>query len=93
MPIGVDDLELHHLYRAMAWLGEELPEAQQAGRTLVPRCVKDAIEETLFARRRDLFTDLSIVFMERPRCISKGAVARRSVSSATARIIGRISIR
>ena len=61
---GVDDLELHHLYRAMAWLGEELPEAQQAGRTLVPRCVKDAIEETLFARRRDLFTDLSIVFMD-----------------------------
>ena len=23
---GVDGLELHHLYRAMAWLGEELPE-------------------------------------------------------------------
>jgi len=50
--------------KSASWLGKELPEAQQAGRTLVPRCVKDAIEETLFARRRDLFTDLSIVFMD-----------------------------
>src|SRR5580692_4978379 len=37
---GIDDLELHHLYRAMIWLGEELPASEQAGRTLVPRCVK-----------------------------------------------------
>src|SRR5919199_1667334 len=61
---GVDDLQLHHLYRAMAWLGEALPAAEQADRTLAPRCVKDVIEETLFARRRDLFTDLSVVFMD-----------------------------
>src|SRR5438067_105813 len=25
---GGDDLQLHHLYRAMAWLGQELPEDQ-----------------------------------------------------------------
>jgi len=61
---GVDALQLHHLYRAMAWLGEELPQAEQANRTLVARCVKDAVEERLFARRRDLFTDLSVVFMD-----------------------------
>jgi hypothetical protein len=61
---GVADLQLHHLYRAMAWLGEELPEAEQADSTLAPRCVKDTIEESLFARRRDLFTDLSVVFMD-----------------------------
>jgi hypothetical protein len=61
---GVDDLHLHHLYRAMAWLGEELPVADQAGRTLVARCVKDLVEEQLFARRRSLFTDLSVVFMD-----------------------------
>ena len=30
---GVDGLALHHLYRAMAWLGEELPANQQAGAT------------------------------------------------------------
>src|SRR6478752_3434035 len=28
---GVDGLSLHHLYRAMAWLGEELPAAEQGG--------------------------------------------------------------
>ena len=61
---GIDDLELHHLYRAMSWLGEELAASEQTGRTLVPRCVKDLIEERLFARRRDLFSDLSVVFMD-----------------------------
>jgi hypothetical protein len=41
---GVEALQLHHLYRAMAWLGEELPETEQNHRTLVPRCIKDLIE-------------------------------------------------
>jgi len=60
---GSDGLQLHHFYRAMAWLGEELPD--QRDRTpLAPRTVKDVIEERLFERRRDLFTDLSIVFMD-----------------------------
>jgi len=61
---GVERLELHHLYRAMAWLGEELPEADQVDRTLVARCIKDRVEERLFARRRSLFSDLSVVFMD-----------------------------
>jgi len=61
---GIADLQLHHLYRAMTWLGEELPSAEQAARTLVPRCTKDLVEERLFARRRDLFSDLSVVFMD-----------------------------
>lgn len=62
---GIDDLELHHLYRAMAWLGEELPADQQAGATpFSPRCVKDLIEERLFAERRDLFSNLSMVFFD-----------------------------
>jgi hypothetical protein len=30
---GVGELSLHHLYRAMAWLGEVLPENQQKGAT------------------------------------------------------------
>ncbi|HET9764524.1 MAG TPA: IS1634 family transposase [Casimicrobiaceae bacterium] len=59
------ELFLHHLYRAMAWLGEELPEEQQAGATpFAPRTVKDRIEEQLFAARRDLFSELSVVFMD-----------------------------
>ena len=59
---GAADLRLHHLYRAIAWLGEELAPAAEG--ELAPRCVKDEIEERLFARRRDLFTDLSLVFMD-----------------------------
>ena len=61
---GTEELRLHHLYRAMAWLGEELSVAEQTNRTLAPRCVKDLVEEALFACRRDLFTDLSVVFMD-----------------------------
>ena len=62
---GVGDLDLHHLYRAMAWLGEELPKDQQDGATpFAPRTNKDLIEEALFARRRDLFSDLDIVFFD-----------------------------
>jgi hypothetical protein len=62
---GVEDLALHHLYRAMAWLGEELDADQQAGSTgVVPRTIKDLIEERLFAQRRDLFSELSVVFLD-----------------------------
>jgi Transposase DDE domain len=62
---GVEALQLHHLYRAMAWLGEELPEDQQKGKPpFAPRCIKDRIEEELFHRRRDLFTGLQLVFFD-----------------------------
>jgi transposase len=62
---GVADLDLHHLYRAMAWLGEALAKAQQDGATpFAPRTNKDLIEEALFARRRDLFSDLDLVFFD-----------------------------
>ena len=45
---GSEELELHHLYRSMRWLGE----------------VKNEVEEALFARRRDLFTDLTLAFFD-----------------------------
>lgn len=62
---GAEALQLHHLYRAMAWLGEELPPAGQIGRTpFAPRCTKDLIEEAVFARRRDLFSSLDLVFFD-----------------------------
>src|SRR5512142_3075638 len=62
---GCDGVQLHHLYRVMAWLGEELPQDQQQGKTpFAPRCIKDRIEEELFAHRRDLFTDLQLVFFD-----------------------------
>ena len=59
---GLDGIDLHHLYRAIAWLGEEL--ADQEGRTRAPRVIKDLVEERLFARRRDLFNDLDLVFFD-----------------------------
>src|SRR5215211_5922669 len=71
---GVDGLALHHLYRAMAWLGEELPADQQAGATpFAPRTIKDLIEEHLFERRRDLFSELSVVFMDTTSLLFTGA--------------------
>jgi hypothetical protein len=61
---GTDGLELHHLYRAMAFLGG--PMGEQLSRPVLgtPRCVKDWIEEALFARRRDLFSGLDLVFFD-----------------------------
>src|SRR5512134_2143219 len=59
---GFDGIDLQHLYRAIAWLGEEL--ADQEGRTRAPRAIKDLVEERLFARRRDLFNDLDLVFFD-----------------------------
>jgi len=62
---GSGELDLHHFYRAMAWLGEELAAGEQADATpFAPRCVKDLVEERLFQRRRDLFSELSLVFLD-----------------------------
>ena len=72
---GIDGLRLHHLYRAMSWLGEEAEPAAEGD--LAPRCVKDAIEEGLFERRRDLFTDLSLVFMDTTTLSFHGAGGER----------------
>ncbi len=71
---GTEELALHHLYRAMGWLGEELPLAEQPGRTpFAPRCVKDVVEERLFEARRDLFSELSVVFMDTTSLYFEGA--------------------
>ena len=71
---GVDKLELHHHYRAVGWLGEELPEKEQDGRTpFAPRCMKDVVEERLFAHRRDLLTQLDLVFMDTASLCFEGA--------------------
>jgi len=62
---GVDRLERHQLYRAMAWLGTPLKKTAQDGATpFSPRCVKDELEEALFLRRRDLLTELDVVFFD-----------------------------
>ena len=71
---GAEALGLHHLYRAMAWLGEELAATEQDARTpFAPRCTKDLVEERLFAHRRDLFSRLDLVFMDTTSLYFEGA--------------------
>ncbi len=60
---GTEGLELQHLYRAMGFLGEPHPE-QTGCVKFVSRCNKDIIEELLFDRRRDLFTQVDMVFFD-----------------------------
>jgi hypothetical protein len=68
---GAAGLQLHHFYRAMAWLGEETAPAAASAPT--PRCVKDLVEERLFERRRDLFSELSLVFLATTTLSFEGA--------------------
>ena len=60
---GSEGLSLHHFYRAMSFLGQEL-ENQNGATPFSPRCNKDLIEEDIFRNRRDLFTKLDLVFFD-----------------------------
>ena len=60
---GIEDLDLHHLYRAMGFLGEELKD-QKGATPFSPRCTKDRIEELMFFPKRDLFSELELVFFD-----------------------------
>jgi hypothetical protein len=62
---GTESLELHHLYRAMAFLGEALDdEPAEIAVPGAPRCQKDRVEEALFEPRRNLFSELDLVFFD-----------------------------
>jgi len=58
---GTEDLDLHHLYRAMTFLGESITDERS-----VPghRRNKDIIEEMMFERNKDLFAELDLVFFD-----------------------------
>jgi len=58
---GAEEIGLHQLYRAMAFLGSPIEEGGALGS---PRCTKDLVEEALFDRRRDLFTEVGLVFFD-----------------------------
>jgi transposase len=60
---GVEGIELHQLYRAMAFIGEKIAD-QKDTTGFSPRCTKDLIEEGIFCERRDLFTGLDLVFFD-----------------------------
>src|SRR5271169_1997074 len=59
---GTEGLELHHLYRAMAFLGDSIEQLEKPVGAV--RCTKDLVEEALFERRRDLFTEVELVFFD-----------------------------
>ena len=56
---------------------EEEQDAAEGGQAhatpFAPRCAKDRIEEALFARRRDLFSELSVVFLDTTSLSFEGA--------------------
>ena len=60
---GTEDLDLHHLYRAMSFLGECTPDEDQPP-NYGSRRNKDLIEEMMFHRNRDLFSSLDLVFFD-----------------------------
>ena len=69
---GVRRLSLHHLYRAMSWVGEPLVD-QDAATPFAPRCMKDMIEEGIFFENRDLFTGLDMLFFDTTSIYFEGA--------------------
>lgn len=58
----MEGLDLQHLYRSMAWLGDEI--IQHGHDAFSLRCRKDLIEEALFKRNQDLFSSLDVVFFD-----------------------------
>ena len=60
---GTAEICLHQLYRAMAFLGEELGD-QKDSLPFSPRCTKDLVEEHLFWANRELFTGIDLVFFD-----------------------------
>ena len=80
---GTDQLDLHHLYRAMSFLGEPLPNRKQT-HDIAPRRNKDLIEEMLFFNHRDLFSELDLVFFDTTSIYFEGAggqsIGRRGFS-------------
>lgn len=68
---GIEELDLHHAYRAMAWLGE--PTGEPGTGSSGVRTTKDEIEEELFGRRRDLFSSLEVVFFDTTSLYFEGA--------------------
>lgn len=60
---GTEGIELHHLYRAMSFLGEPIGD-QEDNLPFTQRCIKDQIEEYLFKINKDIFSDLELVFFD-----------------------------
>jgi hypothetical protein len=60
----------------MAFLGEPLQDQPGARILETPRCTKDWIEEELFEQRRDLFSEIDLVFFDTTSIYFEGEVRR-----------------
>jgi len=67
---GVEDLTLDQAYKAMAWLGEDIP---GSGSQPDGRHTTDAIEEALYQHRQDLFGEVSVAFFDTTSLYFEGA--------------------
>ena len=85
---GAGDLRLHHLYRAMAWLGEELPPAGQTNRTLVARSSRISSRSACSRAGATCSPTCRSCSWTPPRCISRARAEPSSASAAIPRIIG-----
>ncbi|MCK4818874.1 IS1634 family transposase, partial [bacterium] len=59
-----EDIELHQLYRAMAWIGESIDIGISKKTRGYQQFIKDRIEYLLFTKNRDLFSTLEVVFFD-----------------------------
>jgi len=85
---GVEGLGLHHLYRAMAFLGDERI-AQANASPFAPRCNKDLIEEDIFFIAVTFLRHWTWCFSIQLPFISKVRAAKLSGGEGIARITAR----
>jgi hypothetical protein len=83
---GVDGLSLHHLYRAMAFLGEEIED--QGERTFSPRVTRTSLKKMCSISEGTSSVALMSSSSTPPRSTLKEKGERPSESSATARTTG-----
>jgi len=87
-------IRLHHLYRAMAWLGEELPRDQQEDRTpFAPAAPRTGSRRVCSPTGGTCSPASNWCPSTPPRSPSRVKVARTSGSGVTARITARICTR
>ena len=58
-----ENISLHHYYRGMAFLGQEIESSTKEAKLTTER-LKDKIEEELFYYQRDLFSTVEMIFFD-----------------------------
>lgn len=69
---GSEGLDLQHLYRAMGFLGETIGTPKQESPQYVRR-IKDKIEETIYLKDLDVFSEFKMVFFDTTSMYFEGA--------------------